>query len=541
MNWIDNIRNIFKINRLDSHDSDSKVVAINLNFALKHCGYFAMLPENLDLDAHIEKYPLTAYYNESSHPHPNRYFIECDGKINSNSTVGSKFDIEGLIHILDLLNVIPARHKDLISEDGLVPINAATIRNYFKDYLCYLNYLIDTGVLVTDNHYIPGETSIGYKLAPEYANSKLIMYNYRKYSTQNTLAVPEQRYNSDIRGFVDNQILNYLYLTHWFNQKKLVIDKQRAEDYAFSLMQKKFALGYSSWDINRGKNNNKRKYPRTQYEAIMRNINHIAVYDYNAMIDTNVHRLHSVLTNMQKEFRNFLKYDGQQLVSFDVKNSQPFLSCILFNPDFWSENSSLPLRLNQLPDNIQQSIAETSIKSNLINFFNSLTGNEFEEYKSTVSSGRFYEAIIQRIQEEKGETLTKEDVKPISFKLFFAKNRDNVANHWLMVYFMERFPQVAEVFRIIKMEYEGVNEQKQHGRLACLLQSIESEIILHRCCKRIWEDKNQEIPLFTIHDSIATTFEHKDYVKDLMIEVLTQCIGISPTLSEEIWHPRNLK
>jgi len=413
-----------------STDTD-RVVAVNLTIAIKHCGYFALLPENLDLEAHLEMYPLT-----------NFKFRQISDKIisyNDNGTFGSNFDIEGLIHILDLLNIIPARNKDLITEDGFVPINSTKIRNYLRDYECYLDYLIKTDILVPDNHYIVGEKSRGYKFAPAYENSRLVQYNYRRFISQQPQTVSELN-----QRFENNTLVNYSYLTHWYYHMQLAIDKEAAEDYALALMQKKFRLGYNSWDKNRDKWSNKRndycrKNPRTQYWAVMRNINHIDRGDYKAMIDTNIHRLHSVITNMQKDFRNFLSCDGQQLVSIDIKNSQPYLSCILFNPDFWDVNSTLYLRLNQLPDNIKNSIIFTppsrgavSILDSLTEFFNGLNGYEFDLFRNIVSAGRLYETIKEWIQEERGETIPRSDVKTIIFKLFFAPNRvdSNDDNHY---------------------------------------------------------------------------------------------------------------
>jgi hypothetical protein bacD2_16835 len=73
------------------------------------------------------------------------------------------------------------------------------------------------------------------------------------------------------------------------------------------------------------------------------------------------------------------------------------------------------------------------------------------------------------------------------------------------------------------------------------LQSIESEIILHRCCKRIWEEGNPQVPVFTIHDSIATTTEHVEWVKGIMQEELTNAIGVSPSLTIEHWNLSKVK
>ena len=74
-----------------------------------------------------------------------------------------------------------------------------------------------------------------------------------------------------------------------------------------------------------------------------------------------------------------------------------------------------------------------------------------------------------------------------------------------------------------------------------LLQSIESEIILHRCCKRIWKEGNHQVPVFTIHDSIATTVEHVEWVKGIMQRELTNAIGIPPNLTDEHWNLSQVK
>ena len=119
------------------------------------------------------------------------------------------------------------------------------------------------------------------------------------------------------------------------------------------------------WDINRDKTHGnfiKRKYPLTQYHAALYNINSIAIGDYKVSIDTNVHRLHSVITNLQKEYRRFLKYNSNLLVNVDISNSQPYLLCLLLNPLFWDKNSNIPLNISMLPQNVQEKFAEEHLE-----------------------------------------------------------------------------------------------------------------------------------------------------------------------------------
>lgn len=54
-------------------------------------------------------------------------------------------------------------------------------------------------------------------------------------------------------------------------------------------------------------------------------------------VDNNIGRFHSNLTNLKKELRSCITYDGLKLVNIDVRNSQPFLSTCLLEAKFWSD------------------------------------------------------------------------------------------------------------------------------------------------------------------------------------------------------------
>jgi hypothetical protein len=341
------------------------------------------------------------------------------------------------------------------------------------------------------------------------------------------------------QGFQRNTLLNFFYLNHWYNQKKLNIDTLKAKKYAYLLMKKKITLGYESWDINRNKWSKKRddfckKFPKTQYKAILYNIDSIVIHDCKAKIDTKVHRLHSVITNMQKDYRNFLTYNGQQLVSVDIKNSQPYLMCLLFNSLFWQINSEIPLKISTLPNNIRALFNSDKLIALREYIVDNLGDMELSIYKEKASNGIIYEYIRDTANERMGTDLERKNVKTMVLIVFFSKNGFfHQKGAELKRLFAELYPKIYRLIELIKSE--------NHAAFACLLQSIESEIILHRCCKRIWEEKNHQIPIFTIHDSIVTTVEHQDYVKRVMEQILTECIGVKPSLSIEAWHVSNLQ
>jgi hypothetical protein len=159
---------------------------------------------------------------------------------------------------------------------------------------------------------------------------------------------------------------------------------------------------------------------------------------------------------------------------------------------------------------------------------------EIDRYKNLTSSGYMYENIMDMVKIKTGKAIERKKAKEMVFTVFFSKNDFfDTGAAWLKRLFAAEYPCVYGLFELAKTEFDGADE-KQHGRLACLLQSIESEIILNKVCKRVWKEGKQQIPIFTIHDSVVTTVEHKNIVEKIMDEELTECIGVSPKLDAEI-------
>ena len=420
----------------------------------KYTGSFALIPANLDLDRHLKRFPVTDYFfvrDESGH-------IKA---VNQNGTLGYYFDKERLVHIIGLISSIPAGNRDLITDNGYVPINSSVLRNYFKDYFSYLDYLLQTGVLITDGIAVPEEKSYGYKFSSEYENQPMVRYTYLAARDVHPEPVLEERFNRHTGKFEHNPLLDYPYLSYWYEQMKLGINPA-AKDFAWHRRASAYRGNFD-------------KDPQAQYQSALYNIMALENREYKAQIDSNVHRLHSAITNMQKDYRNFLKYDGQKLTSIDISNSQPFLLCILFNPDFWDRDSDAYINIGHLATSV----------------------TEFQEYIREASAGNLYEFMQSEINNPE---IDRSRVKTMILITFFSDNRyisQKTEDAALKRRFRALFPKIYELIALCK--------RSRKNRFACLLQSVESEIILHRCCKRIWDEGGHKIPVFTIHDSIATT------------------------------------
>ncbi len=192
------------------------------------------------------------------------------------------------------------------------------------DYKKYLDYLIETGVLCCDNHYIEGKKSLGYRYADKFFNAELAAVQIPQ--------IPRLRMTKDEKEKA--AILAFMrdtrpYLFHWYDQNKLEVDKPAAMGYAMKVRDEK-VLNEELWDIEDGK----KKHPQQQYSSIQHNIEMLANKEYNVCFDDVGYRQHSCLTNLKSYYRNFLSYDGQGLCAIDIKNCQPYLINLVTKQDF---------------------------------------------------------------------------------------------------------------------------------------------------------------------------------------------------------------
>ena len=108
-----------------------------------------------------------------------------------------------------------------------------------------------------------------------------------------------------------------------------------------------------------------------------------------------------------------------------------------------------------------------------------------------------------------GYSLSRDDVKTMMMTVLFSDNRYLPP---LKRLFRQNFPAIYGLIKIIK--------RREHRALA-------------RCCKRIWDEYNQEIPVFTIHDSICTTPQYVEVVRSIMGNEFEKSIGLRPHLKIE--------
>ena len=465
------------------------------------------IPENLDIDSLLKVYP----------PHG-----IC------------KFKKEHLLYILHLITAIPATNKDLDCYNGFVPICSTILQKRIKNYREYLDYLIRTKVLITNNRYIVGFRSKGYQFNPRFSK-RVKPVNVNEQGLQSML-------KNESRFTVSNK-KKYNHVLKWYN-------------YNLEINQD-LAMPYIQEDLNRKlENPNLRDYdakakqyknPDTQYSCSALNIDRISNGDFRLSVDPNVHRLHSTISNLKSEIRNCITYNGKHLVSIDVKNSQPYISTGILKSSFWDLSRKFCTKYDFKGylsiDLISKSLLKEIFQDNGKELFSFIMlsksaetkySSDLQRYADLVRQGRFYEYLADEIGQELGiDYSDRKKVKAVVFQVLFTDNRYlGQEDARPKKIFKDRFPDVYALFAMIK----------RHDKtyLPRLLQRIESHLMLLVIAKRIARERSG-LPILTIHDSIVTTVGNEEYVQSVLLEEMTRAIGFAPKLSLEYWHPSNMK
>lgn len=432
------------------------------------------LPKSLNLEKHLKKFPPTNIDN---------------------------FHIDNLKYILGLITRIPARSEHFNTNTGMVPLNAEVLRKKIRNYNQYLDYAVKTGILVTDNSYTPGEKSRGFRYSDQYLD-KVEADIIIKYSL-----VRKERNEKRIDPHAQKK---YSYLTKWFDDD-LEIDQTGAFGFIETTLAGEENIGKYNYNYCR--------------------IHMLNDHEYYMSVDGAGQRFHSNLTSFNSDLRNFISYSGEELVSIDIKNSQPFMSTILFSPEFYDSETKNSSRVS-LDDIYSDPIVPGSYKffpSPMLYKLLDKSGNQdVTHYIELVTNGLLYEYLAEEINDELGiEFHSRKALKETVLKDMFTGNQYiGQPEAGPKRVFRDRFPTVYMILACIK--------RGDKPSLPKLLQRIESHIVLDRICKRIASER-PHLPIFTIHDSVITTEGNEDFVYSIMMEELTKGIGNKPTLKIEYW------
>ena len=395
-----------------------------------------------------------------------------------------ELDYEGLVIACDtILRIAGNRETD---NNNFVEIASKDFHKILHhNYKLYLDYLIESKIIISDNQYIPGEKSIGYRINEDFININLNSININnKLFNKRTLAAIAK---SDSKLKVtSSHSKNYL--------KSFKIDYDNAIEY----------LNHCYFNgIEDHKHRVLNKYTRNVLQHKL-----LQIRDGQLWINrsTSNGRINSNLSSLNGNYKKFIVgYD----ISMDIVSSQPLLINVLINQikniqvkEEVSSSSLLSL-LSYECKTLSKSIGTLETKGVIEGLKNIKLPSKEEEmkWKSLCESGQLYEYFQSIIFDKTGNKLKRSDAKQIVITTMYSTSIIN--NEWKKL-FSATFPSIYKFLSDIK---KMLKIKRSHRLLPLMMQSIESYI----WCENILPELDRmKITYLFIHDSVIVKEEDLD-------------------------------
>ncbi|GAB3890040.1 hypothetical protein [Spirosoma agri] len=470
----------------------------------------AIVPENFNLEEHLDQYP------------PNFYGI-------------SNFNRDHGLYCLSQIIIAPAQDHELLDNmditKNFTPLYSNRLQEYVHSYRQYIDYFISTHVIESDNYFIRGTNSdkaksYGYRFTFKFSSAEIKTVDYSK-NFVNILKKKDKNKFTELKP-------NYGHLLRdLWPVCSLSIDHQSALKEA----ERKRTMLLLHPEL-REKKYNKRKHtievknPITQYNCNKVNIISLSIGHTHFSVDDKGQRLHTALTNMSSQNRKFITYKGNYLTSIDIKNSQPYFITALFKKEIYIDDKKT-INLYKINKDLYSTVESVLFPDGLMSsddFFGKFTNHDVIQYKSLVSGvddnpSDLYLYMKDEFKKMGIDYNSRDEVKQVVIEILYTANQYSTKSKKC---FQTLFPTVDALLRQFK--------QTQKEVLPCLLQCIESYMVLQVITKR-FAKQHPKAPIFTIHDSVATTEPFVKPLQTIMYEELMAFTGLPPKLKLERWHP----
>jgi hypothetical protein len=364
----------------------------------------------------------------------------------------------------------------------------------------YIKYLLDGELLVRD-YYIAGSKAYHYKINPQYQQGSRVVeikpgtklhsnmvHNQKLNRTHAYRLVPHLKQMNDFLLRVD---MDYVKARKWVESQA---DEAKKSSYNTAL------------EMIEDKRHRYFKRNRTNFR-----------------VDTN-------FTNLKSELRGFLIGD---YVSIDLANSQPFflsqitseVYTLISTPTTLSHHHTqvIPLCFSILDIDLIKWFGLQTVKNLLKIRQNGVffENGELLKFQESCVTGSFYDNFLSFYD---GEGLTRDKVKDMMFPVLFSQNEIYKGYRRIVPYqrdkevFARVYPTVYQIIEILK--------QKDHAKLAILLQRIEARIFIDTICPALVD--MGIIPL-TIHDSVIVEADQAERALQACRSVFQHELGVIPT------------
>jgi hypothetical protein len=425
--------------------------------------------------------------------------------------------------------------------DGFKSINNEVmnkiIRNRFgdvKDRLLDINSHPSGAILIVNRKYQSGIKSMSYKLNEElFSNPGERLVNLGS-NAEKRLIEYEQGGITKLEEFK----LSYKFLLDQY-QSNITIDDESL-NYVTAL--KSLLLE----KVNHFDGDKDEMTKRVNYTIKGMNIKIRAIQkkNFRPFVSMSNHRLNSVITNLNRELRFYLRINCNRLVEVDMKSSQPYVLGSILSDSFFSGNSSTEYNLRRIYPELYNQLNYISTKSSID--ITSLIGNsiynnkkgfpkyfmsggldychEVQSYRNLPFKGGFYQHLNSTYFNGDYDIQKIKDQIMLVLNLGDLNKRKQIE---LIQNFKENFPKINSFI-------ESVNSFKSlKSAVAILLQRSESYLFLRVGCKAVNEQLH-DVPFLTIHDSILIEEKYSEVVSPILKQSINSFTGIESGVSVKV-------
>lgn len=216
----------------------------------------------------------------------------------------------------------------------------------------------------------------------------------------------------------------------------------------------------------------------------------IHLKDFNTSRPDEKSRVYNNLTNLKREYRQYILFNGKPLLMTDISNSQVLLSVAAVKKQYRITSG---IGILGLPDDIKH-------------------------YQQLAESGKFYEYLIDKVTYTGDRNKFKKDF----FKdVFFSK----VTKAWttpIKDAFIQEFPNIYALINQLKA--------KDYRDFAVSMQKLEASIMIDTVAKKMVKAGKC---ILTLHDAIVTDNEEDLLLAEELISDAMVKYGISPKFNRE--------
>ena len=422
-----------------------------------------------------------------------------------------------------------------------------------KDTKTVIEVLIENKIIECDGKYKKGVVSFGFKIKPKYWKSHHITH---KTLTHNSIKKRYRKYRDQYFENWKQNLYEHDFLVTWLIDDKLKLDNIQSQIFVDFWRNTIRSYFKSHTDLNKQKITDILSVSNTFWESHTPQHEEITINKLPTFSKRG-NRLSSGLTSLNSPLRNFLTYDGKELVYLDISNSQPFHFLIFLTSKFWKyskQKNTLSLNnlnqelYNHIQKNYSKQLGDTimTLKSAERGSEDGYKGSKYNlhrgsykepTFSSLVMKGQLYKFISSNFKNKFIENNidpfeNRDKAKAQIIRMLYAENKSSHApNSIYYKSFKKLFPFESSIIDLLK--------SKNYTDFSVLLQQIEARILLKNVCKRIHQ-KDDSIPLFTIHDGIITTNGNEIVVKNEILTTYQEILEVSPELKTENLNKANL-